>query len=70
MEEQGMDQLLGSGFFSETLHSVAVTGPTPQSGSIMVLTIRTPVHLAQQGLLPLWIPILKGEACLRSWLLC
>lgn len=39
MEEQGTDQPLSPGLFSETLHSVAVTEPTPQSGSKTVLAI-------------------------------
>lgn len=29
----------GSGLFPETLHSVAVTEPTPQCGSVMLLRI-------------------------------
>ena len=41
MEEQGTDQPLGPGLFSETLHSVAVTEPTPQSGSKTVFAIIT-----------------------------
>lgn len=39
MKERGTDQPLDSGLFPETLHSVAVTEPTPQSGSITVLVI-------------------------------
>lgn len=39
MEEWGADQTPNSGLCPETLHSAAMTEPTPQSGSIMVLGI-------------------------------
>lgn len=49
-EAQDTNPLLGSGLFSETLHSVAVREPTPQTGSIMVpaIIILLP-YLAQLG---------------------
>lgn len=41
MKEWGADQPWDSGLFPETLHGLAVTEPTSQSGSIMVLGIIT-----------------------------